>query len=83
MSWSGNQDEKIVLVNVQAEKQFGFQRDELLGQKVTRIIPEGPCRAHGARIAWQPEIRRAKLVAPRLARQELQGISDRRIEWLG
>jgi PAS domain S-box-containing protein len=32
---------KIVLVNVQAEKQFGYRRDELLGQKVTNIIPEG------------------------------------------
>ena len=32
---------KIVLLNVQAEKQFGYSRDELLGQKVTNIIPEG------------------------------------------
>jgi PAS domain S-box-containing protein len=32
---------KIVLLNVQAEKQFGYRRDELLGQKVTNIIPEG------------------------------------------
>jgi PAS domain S-box-containing protein len=31
----------IVLLNVQAEKQFGYRRDELLGQKVTNIIPEG------------------------------------------
>jgi PAS domain S-box-containing protein len=31
----------IVLLNVQAEKQFGYQRDELLGQKITRIFPEG------------------------------------------
>jgi PAS domain S-box-containing protein len=36
-----NQDGGIVLLNVQAEKQFGYQRDELLGQKITRIIPEG------------------------------------------
>ena len=32
---------EIVLLNVQAEKQFGYSRDELLGQPVTNIIPEG------------------------------------------
>ncbi|HXM12181.1 MAG TPA: PAS domain S-box protein [Terriglobales bacterium] len=32
---------EIVLLNVQAEKQFGYHRDELLGQKVKNIIPEG------------------------------------------
>ena len=32
---------EIVLLNVQAEKQFGYRRDELLGQKVTNIIPDG------------------------------------------
>ncbi len=32
---------EIVLVNVQAEKQFGYRRDELVGQKVKNIIPEG------------------------------------------
>jgi PAS domain S-box-containing protein len=32
---------EIVLLNVQAEKQFGYHRDELVGQKVTNIIPEG------------------------------------------
>ena len=31
----------IVLVNLQAEKTFGYRRDELLGQPVTAIIPEG------------------------------------------
>ena len=31
----------IVLLNLQAERQFGYQRDELVGQPVTRIIPEG------------------------------------------
>src|ERR1039458_3382913 len=36
-----NQDGEIVLVNVQAEKQFGYRRDELVGQKVKNIIPEG------------------------------------------
>ena len=32
---------EIVLLNVQAEKQFGYSRDELLGQPVTNIVPEG------------------------------------------
>jgi PAS domain S-box-containing protein len=36
-----NQGGDIVLLNVQAEKQFGYRRDELLGQKVTNIIPDG------------------------------------------
>jgi PAS domain S-box-containing protein len=36
-----NQGGQIVLLNVQAEKQFGYRRDELLGQQVTNIIPEG------------------------------------------
>jgi PAS domain S-box-containing protein len=36
-----NRDGEIVLLNVQAEKQFGYRRDELVGQKVKNIIPEG------------------------------------------
>jgi PAS domain S-box-containing protein len=36
-----NQVGEIVLLNVQVEKQFGYRRDELLGQKVKNIIPEG------------------------------------------
>jgi PAS domain S-box-containing protein len=36
-----NQGGEIVLVNVQAEKQFGYRRDELVGQQVKNIIPEG------------------------------------------
>jgi PAS domain S-box-containing protein len=36
-----NVSEEIVLLNVQAEKQFGYSRDELVGQQVKNIIPEG------------------------------------------
>jgi PAS domain S-box-containing protein len=36
-----NQGGEIVLLNLQAEKQFGYRRDELLGQQVKNIIPEG------------------------------------------
>ena len=32
---------EIVLLNLQAEKQFGYRRAELVGQKVQKIIPEG------------------------------------------
>jgi CHASE3 domain sensor protein len=40
-----NQGGEIVLLNVQAEKQFGYHRDELVGQRVKNIIPEGFSRA--------------------------------------
>jgi PAS domain S-box-containing protein len=36
-----NPNGEIVLLNVQAEKQFGYHREELVGQQVTNIIPEG------------------------------------------
>jgi diguanylate cyclase (GGDEF)-like protein/PAS domain S-box-containing protein len=36
-----NQAGEIVLLNLRAEKQFGYPRDELVGQQVTNIIPEG------------------------------------------
>jgi PAS domain S-box-containing protein len=32
---------KIVLLNAQTEKHFGYSRDVLIGQEVTSIIPEG------------------------------------------
>src|SRR6202451_1179322 len=56
-----NQGGEIVLLNVQAEKQFGYRRDELIGQQVKNIIPEGFAErliADGTRTAaaafWQP-----------------------------
>ena len=36
-----NERGEIVLVNLQAEKQFGYHRDELLGKMVNSIVPRG------------------------------------------
>jgi len=36
-----NKAGEIVLLNIQAEKQFGYRRDELVGKNVKNIIPEG------------------------------------------
>jgi two-component system cell cycle sensor histidine kinase/response regulator CckA len=36
-----NRAGEIVLLNLQAEKQFRYHRDELVGQKVTNIVPQG------------------------------------------
>jgi PAS domain S-box-containing protein len=36
-----NQSGLIVLLNLQAERRFGYHRDELVGQHVTNIIPVG------------------------------------------
>ena len=36
-----NQAGEIVLLNLQAEKRFGYHRNELLGQQVKNIIPRG------------------------------------------
>ncbi|HEY6769051.1 MAG TPA: PAS domain S-box protein [Candidatus Sulfotelmatobacter sp.] len=36
-----NQAGEIVLLNVKAERQFGYRRDELLGKEIKIIIPEG------------------------------------------
>jgi PAS domain S-box-containing protein len=49
-----NEGGEIVLLNLQAEKQFGYRRDELVGQPVTNIIPDGFAErliADGARTA--------------------------------
>ena len=51
-----NQAGEIVLLNLQAERQFGYHRDELLGQQVKKIIPKGFAErliAHGTRSAAQ------------------------------
>ncbi len=32
---------QIILLNLQAEKCFGYRRDELVGRPVTNVIPDG------------------------------------------
>lgn len=52
-----NRDEKIVLLNLETERQFGYRRDELLGQTMKTIIPGGfPERlsADGLRSSEEP-----------------------------
>src|SRR5205085_101003 len=39
---------RIVLVNAQTERLFGYTRDELLGQPIEKLVPERYRGAHGA-----------------------------------
>jgi PAS domain S-box-containing protein len=41
-----DRDGLIVLVNAQAERLFGYPRDELVGSSVDRLVPERLRRAH-------------------------------------
>ncbi len=46
-----NREGKIVLVNTQAEKQFGYTREELLGQALEMLVPESLREIHPERRA--------------------------------
>jgi len=46
-------DGQIALVNAQAERLFGYGRDELIGQPVEMLVPDAVRDAHpGHRVAW-------------------------------
>jgi two-component system cell cycle sensor histidine kinase/response regulator CckA len=55
-----NQEGRIVLVNLQTERLFGYGREELLGQAVEMLIPErlrGRHRGHRAGFMGHPLVR--------------------------
>jgi len=46
-----DQQGRIVLVNAEAERMFGYARDELLGQSIDALVPDAARGKHGQHIA--------------------------------
>ena len=73
-----NRHGKIVLVNTETERMFGYQRDELLGQDIEILVPErfrDRHAGHQANYFTQPKVRR---IGPGL---ELYGRRKNRTEF--
>lgn len=54
-----NRNGKIVLINAQVEKVFGYRRQELLGEEIEKLVPRirGKPPAHRRDFAFEPHVR--------------------------
>ncbi len=57
------QDGRIVLANPQAERLFGYQRDELVGKPVERLVPERFRGPHSEHRDWFPASPTSRLLS--------------------